>query len=82
MNNNNNHKRHLKGTTIIVTDNMPFNVAMRKFKQKVNDSGILEEVKSRGFYEKPTTVRKRKKGAARARHLKKLRDSSMPKKLY
>jgi small subunit ribosomal protein S21 len=33
-------------------------------------------------YEKPTTERKRKKGAARARWLKKLRDNQLPKKLY
>jgi ribosomal protein S21 len=34
------------------------------------------------FFEKPTTERKRKKGAARARWLKKLRDQSLPKKLF
>jgi ribosomal protein S21 len=34
------------------------------------------------FYEKPTTERKRKKGAARARWLKKVSDQQLPKKLY
>ena len=62
--------------------NMPINVALRKFKQKVADSGILEDVKDRMFYEKPTTARKRKKGAARARWLKRLREQELPKKLY
>jgi small subunit ribosomal protein S21 len=70
-----------KGTAVIVGD-MPFNTAMRKFKQKVDDNGTLEEVRSRMFYEKPTTARKRKKGAAQARWRKKLRDQSLPKKLY
>ena len=34
------------------------------------------------YNEKPTTERKRKKGAARARWRKKLRDQQLPKKLY
>jgi small subunit ribosomal protein S21 len=61
---------------------MPYNTAMKKFKQKVDDSGVLEDVRSKMFYEKPTSVRKRKKGAARSRWLKKLRDQDLPKKLY
>jgi small subunit ribosomal protein S21 len=75
------NKEPIRGSKIIVGD-MPINVALRKFKQKVDDLGILEDVKSRMFYEKPTTTRKRKKGAARARWLKKLRDQSLPKKMY
>jgi small subunit ribosomal protein S21 len=75
------NKDPIRGSKIIVGD-MPINVALRKFKQKVDDLGTIEEVKSRMFYEKPTTERKRKKGAARARWLKKLNDQSLPKKLY
>lgn len=83
MNNNNNNKNKeiIRGTKIIVGD-MPINTALRKFKQKVDDSGILETLKSRMFYEKPTTKKKRKAGAARARWLKKLRDQELPKKLF
>ena len=77
----NRNKDKLGGTRVIVGD-MPINSALRKFKQKVEDSGILEDVKAKMFYEKPTTVRKRKKGAAKARWNKKLRDQSLPKKLY
>lgn len=69
------------GLKIVVGD-MPLNVALRKFKQKVDDSGKLEELKSKMFYEKPTTERKRKKGAAKARWKKKLRDQQLPQKLY
>lgn len=75
------NKEPIRGSKIIVGD-MPINVALRKFKQKVDDLGTIEEVKSRMFFEKPTTVRKRRKGAARARWLKKLNDQSLPKKLY
>ena len=58
------------------------NVALRKFKKKVDESGLLEGVKERMFFEKPTTKRKRKAGAAKARWRKKLRDDSLPKKMY
>lgn len=56
--------------------------ALRKFKKKVQDSGLLDDLRARETYEKPTTERKRKKGAARARLRKQLRDQSLPKKLY
>ena len=74
-------KDPIRGLKVIVGD-LPINVALRKFKQKVDDSGKLEELKERMFYEKPTTKRKRAKGAARARWLKKLKDQSLPKKMY
>ena len=77
----NKNKERSRGLKVIVGD-MPINVALRKFKQKVDDSGLLEEVKSRMFYEKPTTERKRKKGASRARWLKKVADQQLPKKLF
>jgi len=70
-----------KGTKIIVGD-LPINVALRKFKQKVDDLGTMEIVKTKMFYEKPTTARKRKAGAAKARWNKKLREQSLPKKMY
>ena len=69
------------GLTVQVGD-LPINVALKKFKQKIDDSGKLEELKKRMFFEKPTTERKRKKGAARARWLKKLKEQQLPKKLY
>lgn len=56
--------------------------ALRKFKKKIQESGLLDELRSRETYEKPTTERKRKKGAARARWRKKLRDQQLPKKLF
>ena len=68
--------------TIIVVGELPLSVALRKFKQKVDDLGILETVKENMFFEKPTTVRKRKKGAARARWRKKMADQQLPKKLF
>jgi small subunit ribosomal protein S21 len=56
--------------------------ALRKFKKKIQESGLLEELRGRETYEKPTTQRKRKKGAAKARLRKQLRNQSLPKKLF
>ena len=69
------------GKTVIVKDG---NVekALRKFKKKVLDSGLLQELRDRETYEKPTTARKRKKSAARNRWRKQLAAQTLPKKLY
>ena len=69
------------GNKVIVGD-LPLSVALRKLKQKVEDSGTLEDIKEKMFYEKPTTVRKKARGAAKARWKKKLREQELPKKLY
>jgi small subunit ribosomal protein S21 len=69
-----------RGLTVIVGDNI--NVSLRKFKKKVQESGLLEELRARETYEKPTTERKRKKSAAANRWRKKLAEQALPKKLY
>lgn len=74
--------KETRGCRVYVGETMPLNVALRKFKQKVDDSGVLETVKENMYFEKPTTTRKRKAGAARARWLKKLREQELPKKMY
>lgn len=58
------------------------NQALRKLKSKVDDSGVLEEVRARMAFEKPTTKRKRKAGAAKARWRKHLREQTLPPKLF
>jgi small subunit ribosomal protein S21 len=69
------------GKTVIVKDG---NVekALRKFKKKVLESGLLQDLRDRETYEKPTTRRKRKKSAAKNRWRKQLASQSLPKKLY
>lgn len=71
-----------KGTGITVRDNENINQALRRFKRKIEDSGLLDDLRKKEFYEKPTTERKRKKGAAKARWRKKLEKESLPKKMY
>jgi small subunit ribosomal protein S21 len=59
-----------------VRENEPFDVALRRFKRSCEKAGVLSEVRRREFYEKPTSVRKRKAAAAVKRHLKKLQRES------
>jgi len=69
-------------TTIRVKDNEPFDVALRRFKRTIEKSGLLNELRAREFYEKPTAERKRKKAAAIKRHLKRVRSQQLPQRLY
>ena len=70
------------GTGITVRDNENINQSLRRFKKKIEESGILDDLRKHEFYEKPTTERKRKKGAAKARWRKKLESQQLPKKMY
>lgn len=63
----------LNGNKVEVRDGQ-FEKALRKFRKKVDDSGVLKEVRKREFYETPSQERKAKKAAARKRWLKKLND--------
>jgi len=71
-----------RGTGITVKEGENINVSLRRFKRKMEEAGTLDTLRSKEFYEKPTTERKRKKGAAKARWKKKLRDQQLPPKLY
>lgn len=66
-----------------VRENEPFDVALRRFKRSCEKAGILADVRSKEFYEKPTAVRKRKKAAAVKRHAKKVsRENARRVRLY
>jgi small subunit ribosomal protein S21 len=77
-----NKSRVATGNTVVVKENENINQALRRFKKKVEDSGVLDELRRKEFYEKPTTKRKRLKGAAVARWRKKLRENELPKKMF
>lgn len=70
-----------KGLSVVVVNDQ-VEKAMRKFKKKVIESGLLRELKEREFYEKPTTARKKAKSAAKNRWRKKIESEALPKKLY
>lgn len=56
--------------------------ALRKFKKKIQEQGLLPELRERETYEKPTTARKKKKAAAKNRWKKQIKSQQLPKKLY
>jgi small subunit ribosomal protein S21 len=69
--------------SVRIKENEPFDLALRRFKRSCEKAGVLAEVRRREFYEKPTSVRKRKAAAAVKRHLKKLsRDTRRQQRMY
>ena len=71
----------VRGNSVQVQDNQ-VEKALRKFKKRVAESGLLRDLKEREFYEKPTTARKKAKAAAKNRWRKKLASQRLPDKLY
>lgn len=55
-----------------------FDVAMRRFKRACEKAGIPGKLRQLEFYEKPTSMRKRKKAAAVKRHQKRLNKDNFP----
>ena len=71
----------MTGKKVIVHDGQ-VEKALRKFKKKVADSGLLQEVRDRQEFVKPTIKRKLAKSQAVRRWRKKLQEQVLPKKLY
>jgi len=56
--------------------------ALRKLKKKMMNNGILNDVRKKEFYVKPTERRKLKRAAAKKRWQKSLQSQRLPDKLY
>lgn len=71
----------IRGKKVIVQDG---NVekALRKFKKKISEDGILQELQNRQFYTKPAVKRKIAKGQAVKRWERYLQNQQLPKKLF
>ena len=71
----------LHGRSVLVTDG---NVekAMRKFKKKIQNSGLLLELRERETYVKPTTRRKTAKSLAKKRWQKHVKSQQLPPRMY
>ena len=54
----------------VVVQNGNVDAALRKFKKKVQEEGIIQEVRSRQEYVKPSEKRRKAKAASRARMMK------------
>lgn len=71
---NNNRKAR---TSVTVKDHENITQSLRRLKRKVETSGKLEALRKKQAYEKPTTARKRAKGAAISRYRKKLQKEEL-----
>lgn len=74
--------KDFKGRSVRLKDNENITQALRRLKRKVNDSRVLEEVRKREYYEKPSSVKKRAKSAAKARWRKKVNQDKLPNKNF
>ncbi|UOF93485.1 MAG: 30S ribosomal protein S21 [Bordetella sp.] len=68
--------------TVRLKENEPFESALRRFKRTIEKTGLLTELRSREFYEKPTAERKRKLAAAVKRQYKRVRTQKLPQRMY
>ena len=75
------NKRIIEGLRVEVVNN-DVNKALRKFKKKVNNDGLIQRVREKESYEKPTTTRRLAKKAGIKRAQKKAASLQMPKRLY
>jgi len=71
----------LNGRTVFVTDGN-LEKAMRKFKKKIQASGLLQDLRGRESYVKPTTQRKTAKSLAKKRWQRYLSTNELPKRKY
>lgn len=56
--------------SVRIRQDEPFDIILRRFRRSCEKAGIFTEVRRREYYEKPTTVRKRKAAAAVKREYK------------
>jgi small subunit ribosomal protein S21 len=78
---NNKEPWKLSGS-IVYVKNDDVNRALKKFKNKVEDSGKLKDLQKKEYYEKPTTARRKARAAGKQRYIKTLEKLDLPKKLY
>lgn len=52
-------------TGVVAGDNESFESVLRRFNKRVQQDGILSEIRHREFFEKPSVKRKRKEAARR-----------------
>ena len=75
--------QYLRGVIVlevVVQDNESLDRALRRFKRKVQRSGLYSELRKRRYYEKPSAQRKRKREAAVRRERRRQRRGSIPRR--
>lgn len=59
--------------SIVIGDEELLEKAIKRFKRQVEKEGIIREWKKREFFEKPSTIRNRKRKSMERKRLKKIR---------
>jgi small subunit ribosomal protein S21 len=75
-------KKSKRFTNAVEVEDGKFEKALRQFKRKIEDSGLLKELRDREHYVKPSIKRKLAKSAAKRRWQKKVASEQLPKKMY
>ena len=65
--------RYAKSGTTVDVKNGNFERALRKFKKKCTEDGIIQEIRTRREYVKPSEIKRKARDAGRKRWLKKKR---------
>jgi small subunit ribosomal protein S21 len=60
-------------TDVVGSDHESFESLLRRFSRKVQEDGVLSELRRRKYYEKPSVKRKRKEAARRRRTARNVR---------
>lgn len=71
----------IKGRKVIVQDGN-LEKGLRKFKKMITEDGILQEVRDRQEYVKPTIRRKLARNQAKRRWQRYMKDQTLPKKMF
>ena len=58
---------------IVIDEDEALEKALKRFKRQVEKEGIIREWKKREYFEKPSTVRNRKRKALERKRMKKMR---------
>ena len=60
-------------SNVVAGDNESFESLLRRFNKRVQQEGILSEVRRREYYEKPSVKRKRKRASKRRKTARAIR---------
>ena len=59
----------------VIVRNNDIQKALRKLKRIIKDDGLLDEIKNKSHYRKPSEIKREKRKAGRARWLKKRKET-------
>lgn len=59
-----------QGIVVFKRDDEDIDILIKRFKKKVNKSGILRELRIKSYYEKPSVQQKRKRNESKLRRFK------------